>query len=571
MTTRMSWRDLLVLPVLLGAATGLWLLHAHAWDLGGRSPVLGYDTAQYALAARELSFHGHLATPFALPIELVHQPDPPWPLAFVQPGLVLFEALVFKLVPPVGSMAGSDARAWLTLMLPFTSFLLITGSLGIAVRYLFREFRAGASAFERNGAALTLGLMFALDPEAQHFAIGGFTEIPFTAGLLFAVLGLALGAAGETPFVFGLLLGVTGLFRANMLWLGPVFIIGATTLAAPGRRLRALGRVVVGFVLPLAPWWFYKWREFGDPAWDLSRYSVWDGVRGRDWFTLFHLPEMPVLPRGLEAAHLLLLKTVRNLPGLVLEMSRGLRAMWVGAIVLWLVVVRPPRSLRVAGLVMLGAALLTMLIAALSIPLLRYLFPVRVLLECTGVLALWALIAGLPGLAANQRRGLQIAVAVLALAWGGCQTMGGLAEARATSIERGVPSTGTFTELSILINRELRPGEVVMSNLGPALAWQTLHPVIHLALTPADVVACRRRHDFRVILLAFREPDRAWPGWVEIMSRYGAAATEPGLGVMSERRYRSSDGFTIVLLLLGPLAPGVAETAPAPAQELAAR
>jgi hypothetical protein len=245
--------------------------------------------------------------------------------------------------------------------------------------------------------------------------------------------------------------------------------------------------------------------------------------------------------------------------------------MWVGAIVLWLVIVRPPKPLRIAGLVMLVAAVITMLVSALSIPLLRYLFPVRVLLESTGMLALWALIAALPGLAPNQRRGLQITVAVLALGWGGWQTMSGLAEARATSIERGVPSTGTFTELSILINHELRPGEGVMSNLGPALAWQTLHPVIHLALTPADVVACRRRHDFRVILLAFREPDRAWPGWVEIMSRYGAAATEPGLGVLSERRYRSSDGFTVVLLVLGPLTPGVAESSPAAATELATR
>jgi hypothetical protein len=567
----MSWRDLLVLPVLLGAAASLWLLHARAWDLGGRSPVLGYDTAQYALAARELSFHGRLASPFALPIELVHQADPPWPLAVVQPGLVLFEAFVFKLVPAHGAMATSDARAWLTLLLPFSAFLLIVGSLGITVRYLFREYHPTASAFERNGAALALGLMFALDPEAQHFAIGGFTEIPFTAGLLFAMLGLALGRAGETPFVYGLILGLTGLFRANMLWLGPLFMLGATALASPGHRIRTLVRVVIGFVLPLAPWWLYKWREFGDAGWDLSRYTVWDRIDGRDWFSLFHLPELPVVPHGPEAWRLLATKVARNLPGLVLDMTRGLRGLWAGSIVLWLLVVRPPRALAIAGLVILGAAGLSILTTALSIPWLRYLFPTRVLLECTGMLALWALIAGLPGLAAAQRRGLQIAVAVLALGWGAWETNGGLAEARATSTERGVPTSITFTELSILINHELRPGEVVMSNLGPALAWQTLHPVIHLALSPADVESCRRRRDFRVILLAFREPDRAWPGWVEVMSRYGAAATEPGLGVLSERRYRSLDGFTVVWLTLGPLTPGVADAPQEPGAALAVR
>jgi hypothetical protein len=126
-----------------------------------------------------------------------------------------------------------------------------------------------------------------------------------------------------------------------------------------------------------------------------------------------------------------------------------------------------------------------------------------------------------------------------------------------------VPATATFTELSILLNQELQPGELVMSNLGPALAWQSLHPVLHLALTPDDVDACRRRHDFRVILLAFREPDRAWPGWVEIMASPGAAKTVARLEVQNERRYRSSDGFTIVWLALGPLAPAMASGAPA--------
>lgn len=556
----MSWLDLPVVPLLLAAAAGLWLLHAKAWDLGGRSSVLGYDTAQYAIAARELAFHGHFATPFALPIELVHRADPPWPLAVVQPGLVLFEGLVFKLVPPSGPMASSDARAWLTLFLPFTSFLLIVGALAIGVWHLFRLYRPDADGFERRGAAIALGLMFALDPEAQHFAIGGFTEVPFTTGMLFAVLGLALGRAKDVPLAYGVVLGLTGLFRANMLWLGPLFMLGATALAAPGRRLATLAWVVVGFALPLAPWWLYKWREFGDPGWDLSRFTVWDHVGGRDWFSLFHLPEMPVLPRGAHALRLLAAKVAHNLPVLLLDMSQGLRGLWAGAIVLWLLIVRPPRPLAIAALVVLGAAAFGVLAAAASIPWLRYLFPTRVLLECTGMLALWALIAGLPGLSARQQRTLQTAVAILALGWGGWQTMRGLAEARATSVERGVPTSSTFTELSVLMNQELHPGEVVMSNLGPALAWQSLHPVLHLALTPGDVEACRRRHDFRVILLAFREPDRAWPGWVEIMSRYGAAATMPRLAVLAERRYHSVDGFIIVWLTLAPLAPAMADS-----------
>ncbi len=36
----------------------LWFQHARAWDLGGQSPVLSYDAAEYALAARHLATHG---------------------------------------------------------------------------------------------------------------------------------------------------------------------------------------------------------------------------------------------------------------------------------------------------------------------------------------------------------------------------------------------------------------------------------------------------------------------------------------------------------------------------------
>src|SRR5262245_63851983 len=66
--TRRSAPDLAIRLVLVLAGLGLWLLHARSWGLGGRSPVLNYDTSQYALAARELAGHARPATTFALPI-----------------------------------------------------------------------------------------------------------------------------------------------------------------------------------------------------------------------------------------------------------------------------------------------------------------------------------------------------------------------------------------------------------------------------------------------------------------------------------------------------------------------
>jgi hypothetical protein len=89
--------DLAIGLLLAIAGTWLWIGHGRARDLGRGSDVLGYDAAQYAVAARELADHGRLATPFALPIELVRHARPPWPLSLVQPGLLAGEAALFRL------------------------------------------------------------------------------------------------------------------------------------------------------------------------------------------------------------------------------------------------------------------------------------------------------------------------------------------------------------------------------------------------------------------------------------------------------------------------------------------
>src|SRR5882672_2515184 len=74
-STRGRFLTRLVVAVTLSlVGSWLWGLHASAWGLGRRSPVLNYDTAQYALAGRELATQGHLATTFALPLELSRHP-----------------------------------------------------------------------------------------------------------------------------------------------------------------------------------------------------------------------------------------------------------------------------------------------------------------------------------------------------------------------------------------------------------------------------------------------------------------------------------------------------------------
>ena len=555
--TRRSTDHLLPLVLVMLTGSVLWYAHALSWDLGGRSPLLSYDSAQYALAARELAWHGRLATPYALPVDLVSHAGSPWPLSALQPGLVLVEALIFKLVPARGATAGADPRAWLTLLLPFISYLMLGASAVLGTRHLLARFMPDAERWVRAGAPAALGLMVLLDAEAQHFAVSGLTELPFTVLLLAAVLGLARGAGAEYPLAFGLLLGLGGLFRANMLWLAPAFALVSAWCAPREHRLRVALTVLAGYAIVLLPWWAYKWRVFGSPAWDLTRFVIWDRVGGRDWFELFHRPEVPSVPTGLVAMQLLAAKVWGNLPKLLLPMLEGPRGLWLGSLVLWLFT-RPRRTLASAALLLLLGVVLNTLAACVSIPWLRYVFPTRVLAEGAGLLALWAMLQRMPGASARLRGASCVVAAVVALAWGTWQTRAVHEESRVAATARGVPSTVTLTTLSIALNEVLSPGETVMSNLGPALAWQTNHPVIHLAYSPEDVPACRHRHDFRHIVLAFRSAERAWEHWQQIVAREGMAATTEGLSVTRERRYLSSDGFTVVWLELAPLGPQLA-------------
>jgi hypothetical protein len=280
-------------------------------------------------------------------------------------------------------------------------------------------------------------------------------------------------------------------------------------------------------------------------------------VQGRSWFELYHHPELPDVPHGAAAFGLLAAKVQGNLGRLVPSLLEGPRGLWLGGLVAWLCL-RPPRPFAAAGLVTIAGLVLNLLAACVSIPWLRYVFPTRVVAEAAGLFALWALVHRIPSITERTRSFACIAAALLALAWGTWQTSAVQSEARATALERGVPSTTTLTALSVTLNAVLTRGEPLMSNLGPALAWQTNHPVIHLAYSPGEVVACRRRRDFRHIVLAFRSSERAWPEWQEIVGRPGTAQLDKELLVSRERRFRTPDGFVIVWLELAPLPAGLA-------------
>jgi hypothetical protein len=446
---------------------------------------------------------------------------------------------------------------------PFICYLLLGAFTVLATRHLLEHHAEGAPRWVRAGAPATLGLCVLLDPQVQHFALSGVPDLPFAVLLLLALLGLALGAASAVPFTLGVMLGAATLFRAGSPWLAPVFAIAAAWSAPAERRLRAGGFVVAGFAAALLPWWLYQWHVFGTLSWDVARFEPWDGVQGRSGLELLHRAETPSLPRGAHALGLLAAKAFENLGGLLPPILTGPRGLWLGALAFW-PFTRPlgddprARPLVAAAVVLLAGLVLDIVGTSAGTGLLRGAFPMRVLAELAGMLALWSMLRRLPETSERLRDVACILTAVLSLGWGVWTAQLATAESRGSSRERGTPSSRTLTALSVRLNAVLAPGEVLMSNLGPALAWQTNHPVIGLAASPADVGACRARNDFRHVVLVFRSSERAWAPWQEIVERPGEAGTHAELGVRRERRFLTADGFSVVWLELGPLAPQTA-------------
>jgi hypothetical protein len=253
---------------------------------------------------------------------------------------------------------------------------------------------------------------------------------------------------------------------------------------------------------------------------------------------------------------LIVAKIVRNLPGLLLASLTGPRALWLGALAVF-AMLKGPRAPRVAAIAILVVFALSVTAAAATIPWLRYVYPARVPLEAAGLLALWALLGRTPAASPAMTRALAIGAAGLAIVWGVQATFRGNAEAREASTERSVPGAATLLAIGVLLAREVPPGEAVMSNLGPQLAWEVRRPVVHLALAPEDVDACRRKLDFKRIVLVYRDARRAGP-WSSVVERPEEARHTPEWNITRARSWRTADGFSLVMLDLGPVAPPLA-------------
>ena len=562
--TRSSLAGIVMLVVLGAAGCALWTLHSEAWSLGRRSSVLNHDGARHALAARELARHGRLATTFALPFTLIQHPRAPWPVEDVEPGMVGLAALAMRLAPislavgrvELGSWERPDQLEWLIVPIPFTCFLLLGLVVGLAALKILQA-HSGASPPVAALIAGIAGLLVMLDPESQHLATGGTPALPFTLGVLGTVTTLVLGLAPLRPFRAGLIAGLTVLFRMSAAWIGPVLAIAAGLTAVPGRRRMVFARALLGFALPLAPWWIYQAVTLGSPFGDHPTLALWDGIQMRSLFALVHVAHAPDLPGGFSAAWLVTQKTFSRLPGILLQLTIGLGALQLGALAIAAFDRGLHRNVRVASrtILVLIAGFVIGTAATVIEP--GALHAARLLILAAGTLAALGVASRLPALAGGARvaRPIQALVLVMALAWGGWQTARGLVEAREASRARGTPTVLTLLQIAVLLQREVEPGQPVVCNLGPLLAWHARRPVIHLPLAPEDLESCRERTEFRHVLLVFRDAAEAWPGWEDVLAHPGEARDRPELNIHRMREFRSPDGFRIVWFELGPPAP----------------
>ena len=552
--------------VVLGAAgCALWMVHAEAWSLGRRFPVLNHDGARHALAARELARHGRLATTFALPLTLVHHPRPPWPLEAVEPGMVGLEALALRIAPlslaigrvELGNWNRPDQLEWLIVPIPFTCFLLLGLVTALAALKILRAHSPSTPGTLTALIAGIVGLVVLLDAETQHLATGGNPALPFTLGVLGAVTALVLGLAPLRPFRSGLIAGAAVLFRTGAAWVGPLLAISAALTAAPGGRRRVFARVLLGFVLPLLPWWIHQATVLGSPAGAHPALALWDGIQMRSLFAMLHVPHPPDLPGGFPALWLMGQKIVANLPGILLRLTIGLGALQIGALGVAAADRGLHRNVRIASRTVLALVAGFAFATAATVLDPGALHAARMLLTAGGTLAALAVAGRLPALAGGARiaQPARAVLLLMVLAWGGWQTARGASEARVASGIRGTPSTLTLLQVAVQLSRDVEPGQPVVSNLGPILAWHARRPVIHLPLAPEDLEALRSRVELRHVLLAFRGASEAWPGWAEVLARPLETRDRPELNVQRVRTFRSADGLEIVWLELGPSAP----------------
>lgn len=462
--------------VLLAAAVGMF----HAWWTIARvdRARFTYDSAQYALAARELVTTGRLATPYSYVGALREGVGPPYPLLAGHPLVPLLEAPVFALL---------GAEPWASLVPVMLCHLLAV----VLAALLVLEVGGGPWIAGAVGAAL------AGSPAMLANATDGLSEMPFTAAWTAALLLLARLPRAPRPFALGVLLGVAHLARPVVAPTLPIWLVAAAWSAPRGARLRTAAFVGAGF-LPLAGvLLLYKWGTTGQPFQDVGSIMLLAGLAPEfgthDVARLLHPPDALAWIRAHPEA--LVAKLVRNLPAMA---SQALRlGGWATGLAFAWSVVRPVRDGRGPLRLAAGGSLALLCgFCALTLARPHYLFPMLPAVVALGAVSLERILrsARLPVVAARvlvTALLLWSSWRILALEWSARRLDGG----GTGFTEREIVGLGTT------VAGRLPPGAIVTSDMAPWVSWYARVPSVNLPMRFPDVAELRERHGIGAIVL----------------------------------------------------------------------
>ncbi len=463
---------------LIVAAATFWLIHAWLTIAVPGRALLSFDSAEYALAARELAMTGRLMTPFSYVGALTSHVRPPYPLLAGHPFLPLLEAGVFKLF---------GAHAVGTLV-PVALTYLITVLLAARL-----AFAVGAS----MPIALVAGIALAAAPGMLANATDGLSDLPFTAAWTGALVVLATFRDRPRAFLLGALLGIAHLTRPIVVPTLPVWL-AAVVWAAPDRtRLRQLALVLAGFVPCALSLLLYKWRATGSPFTDVGGIMLLTGLDARfqpqDVARLLHPPNAMTWIRAHPDA--LLAKLRESAPYMV---SQALRlGGWFAGIAFAVWTLRPRRDdapLRlVCGLSLAAIAGL----AALTLPRGHYLFPML-----PAVIALGATELERGGRALRLPPALGVALIAALLSWSSVRPMA----AEWARLRIAPHSEATFGErdlvrLGAALEQRIPAGTIVCSDMAPWVSWYAKRPSVNMPLATADLDELHARHDVGAVVV----------------------------------------------------------------------
>ncbi len=464
--------------LVLFAAT-VWSFHAW-WTIArvGRA-WFSYDSAQYALAARDLAQTGRLTTPYAYIGTLREGSGPPYPLLAGHPLLPVLQAPLFAVLGP---------RPWVSLV-PVVLCHLLTVSLAAL---LVVECGGGIALAAVVGAAL------AGTPALLGNASDGLSELPFTAAWMATLLVLAGFRRAPRAWAVGALLGLAHLARPMVVPTLPLWLAAAAWASPPGTRWRGVTQVLAGFAPFAVALLLYKWSATGNAFADVGGIMLLTGLAPEfaphDVARLLHPPDALGWIRAHPGAFVA--KLSRNLPAMSLEALR-LGGWAVGCGFAWFVL-RPARDGLGPVRLVAGASLAAIAgLAAVTLPRAHYLFPMLPVAVALGALALQR-----AGRAARLPSVIVLALVAGLLAWSswrplvlGWRALREPPRAASAFNEREVAGLGA------ILHRRLPAGTRVASDMAPWVSWYTRHPSVNLPLRTQDLNELRDRHGIGAVVL----------------------------------------------------------------------